>query len=116
MDVDLQLMSNVEKTYENLKFQIPYLDFKGLLTCNDEGMNWQSFADDFIFEPRTPFIRSSIKTVYASKVKSEKEFKRKLDSFVIRSNDMTLVSLGLAKAFIEKLKRYVTLVNTDKKV
>jgi len=42
------------------------------------------------------------------------EFKLKLDAFVIRASDLTLVSLGLTKAFSAKLRRFVILVTLDK--
>ena len=107
-------MKQVEKTYEDLKFQIPFLDFKQSIKQNEEGMNWQNFAEDFIFEPSNPFIRKCIRTVHTAKTNSEKEFKQKIDQFILKAHEQSLLALGLTIQFLEKLKRYIMLMYTDR--
>ena len=64
---DLVEMRLIEKTYEDLKFQIPFLDFNSMIKHTAKGMNWETFAEDFIFEPKNPFIRKSIRSVHSAK-------------------------------------------------
>ena len=49
------------------------MDFYGLEPA--EPLNWSNFADDFIFEPRTPHIIDSIKSINNAKIGTENDFK-----------------------------------------
>lgn len=54
---------------------MPFMDFKGM-SEDWPKLNWQLFADEFIFDPRTDFIAESIKKVHEEKAASEQDFKR----------------------------------------
>jgi len=70
------------------------MDFKGM-SEDWPKLNWQLFADEFIFDPRTDFIAESIKKVHEEKAASEQDFKRQIDRFILRASDACLHALGL---------------------
>ena len=78
--LDLLSMKDIEQAYDDIPYQMPWVDFKGQMDMRPEkGMNWQNLASDFIFKPRTPFIRSSIRMVNEAKKMSETEYKCQID-------------------------------------
>jgi hypothetical protein len=49
----------------------------------NEAFTWKDLAKDYVFNNRTDYIRTFVKTIHKTKVKNEQDFKYQLDMMVL---------------------------------
>ena len=101
-------MKSIEDKYAKLKYGKYSMDF------DDKNVYWKKTTNQFVLDRKNDYIDDFIKTAHVSKKKSEASFKFQLDLLILSSPESQLLSLGCSRQFLDRLKRYITLLYPEK--